>query len=208
LVVVGFASAGERPAGLVSAASAALGFDFFLTRPYGQLSIASAHDMQTTLLLLLVGVAVTEIAYRRRRQQEVASARLGYLQGVESAATVAAQGSSSPSAFIEAVAAQITQVMGLARCRFDYGTGLDYPRLEADGNLLWRDQVWDVDNFGLPAGKDTELVVMSGGRFMGRFLLRAGPGAPPSVAQRQVAVALAAQAGAALGANHDARPSH
>jgi len=90
--------------------------------------------------------------------------------------------------------------MGLARCGFDYGTGLDYPRLEADGTLRWRGEIWDVQRLGLPAGKDTELVVESGGRFMGRFLLRADPGARPSTAQCQVAAALAAQAGAALGA--------
>jgi hypothetical protein len=205
LVVVGVASAGDRPAGLVGAASAALGFDFFLTRPYGQLAIASAIDLQTALLLLGVGVAVTEISYRRRRQQEIASARLGHLQGVESAARVAAEGSSSPSALIEKVAAQIVEVTGLAKCGFDYGMGLDYPRLQADGDLRWRDQIWDVDSYGLPVGKDTELVVESGGRFMGRFLLRAGPGARPSHAQLQVAAALAAQAGAALGAYGDAR---
>src|SRR5664279_1615308 len=78
LVVVGVASAGDRLAGLLAALSAGLGFDFFLTRPYEQFTIASATDLQTTLLLLGVGVAVTEIAYRGREQQAMASKRLGY----------------------------------------------------------------------------------------------------------------------------------
>ena len=66
---------------------------------------------------------------------------------------------------------------------------------------------WAVDSFGLPADKDTELVVESGGRFMGRFLLRADPRTRPSRAERMVAAALAAQVGAALGAYRDPRSS-
>ena len=207
LVVVGVASAGDRLAGLLAALSAGLGFDFFFTRPYERLAIVSAADVQPTLLLLGVGAAVTEIAYRGRAQQGMASARLGYLDGVEATARIAAEGSSSPSALIERVAGQIAQVMGLDKCRFDYGMGLDYPRLEPDGSIRWRNQSWAVDSFGLPADKDTELVVESGGRFMGRFLLRADPRTRPSRAERMVAAALAAQVGAALSAYRDPRSS-
>lgn len=66
-------------------------------------------------------------------------------------------------------------VLSLTRCRFDYGTGLDYPRLETDGRLRRGQQEWDVDTTGLPTDVDTELIVESGGRFMGRFLLTAAP---------------------------------
>jgi PAS domain S-box-containing protein len=64
LVVVGIASAGDRLAGVLAALSAGLWFDFFLTQPYQRLSFGSAADVQMTLVLLLVGVAVTEIAHR------------------------------------------------------------------------------------------------------------------------------------------------
>src|SRR5674476_900672 len=169
----------------------------------------SVPNTSAALLLVLVGVgvAVTEIACRGREQQAMASARLGYLDGVEATAKIAAEGSSSPSALIERVAGQIVQVMALEKCRFDYGMGLDYPRLEPDGSIRWRSQSWAVDSFGLPADKDTELVVESGGRFMGRFLLRANPRTRPSRAERMVAAALAAQVGAALGAYRDPRSS-
>ena len=203
LVVVGVASTGDRLAGLLAAVSAGLTFDFFFTVPFQQFAIDSPQDVQTTLLLLGVGVAVAEIAHRGREQQAMASQRLGYLEGVGATAKVAAEGNLSPSALIEAVSAQIEQVMGLAKCRFDYGTGLDYPRLEPDGNLRWHNQSWAVDSFGLPAEKDTEIVVDSGGQFMGRFLLRAHPHTRPSRAERQVAAALAAQVGAALRAYRD-----
>src|ERR1019366_5607619 len=203
LVVVGVASAGDRLAGLLAALSAGLGFDFFLTRPYVVLAFPSGADVQPPLLLVGVGAAVTEIAYRGRAQHAMASKRLGYLDGMEATAKIAAEGSSSPSALIERVAGQIVQVMGLEKCRFDYGMGLDYPRLEPDGSLRWRNQSWAVDSFGLPADKDTELVVESGGRFMGRFLLQASPRTRPTRAERMVAAALAAQVGAAMGAYRD-----
>lgn len=205
LVVVGVASAGDRLVGMLGAVSAGLSFDFFLTQPYQRFAIASAADIQTTLLLLGVGVAVTDIAYRGRRQQAIASARLGYLDGVEASAKIAAEGSSSPSALIDRVGDQIVQVMGLAGCRFDYGMGLGFPRLESDGHVRWRDQVWDVDTYGLPVDKDTELFVESGGAFMGRFLLKAHQRSRPSRAERMVAAALAAQVGGALRAYRDAR---
>jgi len=137
----------------------------------------------------------------------MASKRLGYLEGVQASAKVVTDGSSSPSALIEAVSAQIGQMMGLARCRFDYGPGLGYPRLERDGSLRWRNQIWDVDRNGLPADMETELVVESAGQFMGRFLLNAHPYARPSQEERQVAAVLAAQVGAALRAYHDTRSS-
>jgi hypothetical protein len=45
---------------------------------------------------------------------------------------------------------------------------------------------------------DIELLVESGGRLQGRFLLSAAPSQHPSLAQRLVAVTLASQVGAAL----------
>ncbi|HEY5249413.1 MAG TPA: DUF4118 domain-containing protein [Dermatophilaceae bacterium] len=203
LVVVAVASAGDRLAGLLAALSAGLWFDFFLTRPYGTFAIISSVDLQTALLLLGVGVAITEIAHRGRKQQAMASAHLGYLEGVGAAAKVAGDGSSSTSALIEAVTDQIMKVMGLAKCRFDYGPGFDYPRLEPDGTLRWHNQSWAVDSLGLPTEKETELIARSGGKFMGRFLLTPNPRTRSSKGQRQVAVALATQVGAALGARRD-----
>lgn len=204
LALVGVASAGDRLAGLLAALSAGLGFDFFLTQPYESLSIASAVDGQTALLLLGMGAAVIEIAYRGREQHAMASKRLGYLGGVEATAKIAAGGSASPSALIERVGDQIVQVMGLEKCRFDYGTGLDYPRLEPDGNVRWRNQSRGRnragDTFGLPVDKETELVVESEGRFMGRFLLRAHLRTRRSRSERMVAAALVAHVGAILGA--------
>ena len=77
LVVVAVAAVGYRPAGYLAALSAAAWFDFFLTRPYGEFTITRRTDIETTVLLLAIGVMVTEIAVWGRRQYAVASRRAG-----------------------------------------------------------------------------------------------------------------------------------
>jgi K+-sensing histidine kinase KdpD len=64
LLVVAAASTGLRLAGLLAAASSAVWFDFFLTAPYGRFTINDRADIETTVLLILVGAAVTEICWR------------------------------------------------------------------------------------------------------------------------------------------------
>jgi hypothetical protein len=62
-VVVG-AQIGGRVGGVLSALMAAIGFDFFHTKPYLSLKITNARDIETTLLLLVVGLAVGALADR------------------------------------------------------------------------------------------------------------------------------------------------
>jgi K+-sensing histidine kinase KdpD len=59
---------GRRLAALIAGLSAGVWFDFFLTKPYESFSIQRSADVQTTVLLALVGVLVGEIAVRRRQQ--------------------------------------------------------------------------------------------------------------------------------------------
>ena len=132
LVVVAVAALGRRLAGWLAAASVAISFDFFWTEPYQTLAITGRVDVETAVLLLLVGVAVTEIAVWGRRQQAAANREAGFRDGLLAAAEAVATGD-SPSAVIDRVSAQLVPLLGLERCRFDYGTGLDHPRLEHDG---------------------------------------------------------------------------
>ena len=207
IVVVAVASLGRRWPGIVAAASAGVWFDFFLTQPYQRLVISSPGDVETFLLLLAVGVAVTEVAQWGRRQRAAAAKREGYLQGLETIARAASAGTSSPSRLVDAACDQVANVLNLDRCRFVYDSGLGRPRIEADGRLRLGDKVRDVDTIGLPVEDETELVVESGGRFMGRFLMTPRPGAVTTRAERLVAVALAAQVGATLRAYADSHPT-
>ena len=102
LVVVAVAANGYRLAGILAALSVAVWFDFFLTQPYETFSITRRTDIETTVLLLVIGIAVTEIAVWGRRQRLTASRRAGYLDGINSAAQAVAAGGSA-SALIEQV---------------------------------------------------------------------------------------------------------
>jgi len=203
LVVVAVAANGYRLAGILAAVSVAVWFDFFLTQPYERFSITRRDDIETTVLLLVIGIAVTEIAVWGRRQHMAASRRAGYLEGINSAAqAVAAEGSAS--ALTEQVTGQLTQLLSLRSCRFQHGVaGVGRPaRLRHDGSVTIGQRAWDVDAEGFPTGYDTELLVESGGLLQGRFLMTPAPDTRPTLEQRLLAVALADQVGAALATSH------
>jgi len=202
LVVVAVAAFGSRLAGILAALSAAVWFDFFLTQPYEQFSITRSTDIETTVLILVIGVAVTELAVWGRRQQLTATRRAGYLAGINTAAQAVATGSSA-SVLIEDVSRQLVRLLSLRSCTFERGiAGLGRPaRLRSDGQVEapGRPDVLSVERDGLPA--TTELLVENRGVLQGRFLLTAESGSQPTLEQRLVAVAFADQVGAALAAS-------
>jgi hypothetical protein len=199
LVVVGVAASGRRLAGILAAVSAAVWFDFFLTMPYERFTINRRTDIETTVLLLAIGVAVTEIAVWGRRQHAAAARRAGYLDGLNTAARAVATGESAGS-LTGQVCGQLTRLLSLTGCRYQDGAaGIGHPaRLLRDGRVVLGGRPWDIGRAGLPAGTDIELLAEAGGLLQGRFLLTPGPRTRPSLEQRLVAAALADQAGAAL----------
>ena len=199
LVVVAVAASGNRLAGILAAVSAAVWFDFFLTQPYERFSITSRTDIETTVLLLVIGVSVTEIAVWGRRQHAAASRRAGYLEGLNSAAQAVAAGD-SPAVLIELVTRQLTPWISLRSCSFQYGiAGIGQPaRLHHDGSVTAGHRTWDVDAEGFPGDTDVEVLVETSGVFQGRFMMAPVPGARPTLEQRLLAVAFADQVGAAL----------
>jgi hypothetical protein len=206
LLVVAAAATGIRSAGIVAALSSALWFDFFLTQPYQRFTITDQADIETAVLLVLVGLAVTEVALWGRRQQALASQQEGYLNGVLSTAGLVAAGGYGRERLVERVAGQLVDVLDIDDCRFQPGPGPRLPRLRRDGAVVDGERRVDVDRHGLPTDSEIELPVQHGGEVHGRFLLTASTRtARPSLNQRQVAVALADQVGAAL-ASHDSLP--
>jgi hypothetical protein len=200
LVVVAVAANGHRVSGWLSALSAGIWFDFFLTRPYETFTINRRSDLETTVLLLLVGAAVTELAVWGRRQHAEVSRRAGYDLGIRDAAESLADGA-SPAVVIDRTCAQLSRMFRLRRCRFDYGAGVlggSQPRLRPDGQVEVSGVLCDVEHLGLPAGHDIELIVRSGAAYHGRFLLSATEESRPSLSQRLVAVALADHVGTVL----------
>lgn len=199
VIVVAVAANGYRLAGVIASLSVTVCFDFFFTRPYERFSIHDRVDVETSVLLLIVGLGVSELAVWGRKQQALASQQAGYLAGLQAAAEVGALGGSS-SLVINQVSGELNRALKLRESRFQPGAaGLgNPPRLRRDGQIEWRNSIWDVEAKGLPVDRDIELLVESGGRLCGRFLLRASPDSRVSLAERRVAVALADQVGAVL----------
>lgn len=203
LWVVAAAATGDRFAGTLAALSGGVWFDFFLTEPYRQFTITDPDDLEATVLLALIGVAVTEIALWGHRQQGRAARRSGYLEGVLGAARIASQGDTPASTLVDVVGGQITHVLGADGCRFVAGPVHD-PRialLDHDGVLTRGDHTVDVDKVGLPHDEYVALPVRRGSRVIGHFLVTATTKLTyPSTERRQVAVLLADQVAAVLDA--------
>jgi K+-sensing histidine kinase KdpD len=201
LIVVAAAATGDRIAGIVAALSAGAWFDVLLTEPYGQLTIHNPDDIVVTVLLVLVGIAVTEIALWGRRQQARGSRRAGYLDGVFGTAKIIAVREASPTDLINRVASQIVEVLDIDDCRFVRGTGpgTQDTSLDHDGHVTRRGYRVNVERDGLPTDERIGLVVRQGDVVHGQFVLTAATSVVrPSVEQLKVAVLLADQVGAAL----------
>jgi K+-sensing histidine kinase KdpD len=199
IVVVGVGVAGRRTAGVVAALSSAVWFDFFLTEPYLRFTISDRNDVETAVLLTLVGVAVTEIAGWGIRQRTRASGREGYLDGLAEAASMAADSDVPAGALREFIGRQVVAVLGADSCTFRTGPPTSRPRLERDGSVTLDGRVLDVDRSGLPTGDVIELPVHTGGQVRGTFVISCATRAAwPSLQQRRVAVTLAEQAAVAL----------
>ncbi len=198
VAVVAVAALGSRPAGAVAAVSAAAWFDFFFTLPYERFTISRRDDIITAVLLLVVGIAVSQLAARARRLQVITVTDARYLAQIHETAELA-QTARTPSSVVDHVRKQLIGLLELADCRFEYGSLIGHPpRLAADGTVLAGHQKWDVEEFGLP-GPEIELRVFGSGQYYGRFMLQPGPDSRPPLQARLVAVTLADLAGRALG---------
>jgi hypothetical protein len=135
---------------------AAAWFDFFFTVPYDRFTIRSSGDVTTFALLLVVGVAVSQLAAHARRLKVIAITDAGYLAQLHETASVA-QAARSPDDVVAYVREQLITLLDLAACRFEHGSLLGHPpRLEPDGTILDGHVRRDVEQSGMP-GEDVEL---------------------------------------------------
>ena len=154
----------------------------------------------TIALALVMTVAVVAmLAIRVRRHRSLALGYEGDIARIHAIAELVAEG--EPAEFVViAVARELRELLHLRDVRFQLG--LRPPderaiaRIEQSGHVRVGQVAWGADSMGLP--QEAELPVQSGGQVWGRYLLVATPGFPVSFERRIVAVALAAQAGAAL----------
>ena len=154
------AATGIRAAGLVAAVSSAAWFDFFLTQPYRSFAIDSAEDVEVALLLLVVGIAVTELALWGQRQRADLGRQRGYLDGVMATAESVARDADL------AHRDRVPSRTGSARCSTSTGVSSwraallpGGPMLERDGTVTRGGGSLDVDRGGLPVDRVVVLPV-------------------------------------------------
>jgi K+-sensing histidine kinase KdpD len=190
LVVVAAATFGGRTAGAVTSIVSALAFNYFQTEPFYTLRISDRDDIVSAVLLLVVGLAVGEIAVLARRRQVVAVEHVTGARQLERVTALLAQGASEDEVW-EAVRDGIVAELGLKSCHFEPGGGLRHlPRIERDGRLLEGEKHFTGSGFALPS-EGVEILVERGGAAVGRLVLEPSVGRAVSRDQRRVAVALA-----------------
>jgi K+-sensing histidine kinase KdpD len=202
VVVVVAAAAGGRGAAALAAVVATLSFDFFQTRPYLRLTIDSRDDIETTIVLLAIGLLVGEIVVRARRSQAEAARGRDEIGALRRVAAQIARGAHA-DVLQNLVCDELTKLLDLAGCGYEPASqpGAPLPRLERSGTIDSTIHHMAGGEFTLPP-EGAELPVMGRGRELGRLVLHPQPHAGVSLEQRIVAVALADQFGAALASDH------
>jgi K+-sensing histidine kinase KdpD len=186
------ATVATRAGGYMASVSAALWFDFFLTRPYEQLVIDHRADIEITVSLLVVGVGITELAARSRAYHRRSRLEASYVGRIYQVSELVA-GGAGVDAVVELVNAQLVELLHLRDCRFEPGGRFDRMKeIRRDGRVVVAGLEWPVNDWGLP-GPQIGLVVLSRGQPVGRFVLTPTPGEGVAVQARLVAVALVDQ---------------
>jgi hypothetical protein len=203
VVVVSAAALAGRLAGAIAAVSSALAYDFFHTRPYLSLRMTLRDDVETTVLLLLAGLIVGTVAWQALQDRLSALAGRRELRRIHRLAEHVVNGG-DPTDIILSAEAELTGLMDLEACRFEAPPYEGPPLVRLERAATAPEVRWSrrhSDTFELPSA-GAELLVLSRGQPVGRFVLSPKPGSGFSLEQRVVAVALADQVGAVLATGH------
>lgn len=194
IVIVSIAVAGGRAGGVLAALSSALSFDVFLTRPYYSFRIVTSDDVQTTILLAVIGVIAGELVERARRNGARAATSERNLEAVFERAQLTA-GAESAGQLVGLAARELTRLLDLKSCRY-IGGAVPRSMPELRHNFIRIPADLDPATRGL-----VSLPVRIHGRLQGHFVL-AFPewtvGTSLTTDQRNAAVALADEVGVGL----------
>jgi K+-sensing histidine kinase KdpD len=200
LVLVGLvviaAALGGRLAGLITALSAAVSFNFFHTEPYRTLRIDDREDIITVVLIFVVGVAVGEIALLRQRAAATAKQRAIATKDLARAVELLASGTAITETWACVRDALVTE-LGLAGASYRSGPVVsEAPVIERGGTLVPSPSRFTDTGFELPPR--TCVPVGGRGAQLGHLVLEPTPGHGVTREQRRLAVALADVLAAAL----------
>ncbi|MDQ1478498.1 MAG: hypothetical protein QOE62_3727 [Actinomycetota bacterium] len=197
LVVVCAAIVGGRTAGAVSAITATLAFDFFLTKPFVSMRIDSADDIETALILLSVGLLVGEVAARGRRSRRDRERAASAISRVHRVAESVAHAAPLVE-IVRQVRTELAALLRLDDCWLELPPfQWPLPRLERAGTIEADEYRWFEGGFAMPEF-GVQLPVVEGGREVARLVLIGNPDVTVTIDERVVAVALADQLGSAF----------
>ena len=196
VVVVALAGAcGGRWPGAVAAVMSTLAYDAFLTRPYGSLKIDRAADLETAIVLLVIGLLASELmalVYRSRAASSRSRDRVSRLHRI---ADLAARGATADEV-MTAVRVELLELLSLRDCRFEEPPfANELPAIARDGSIEGGHRQWTGDELSLPA-EGAVIEVVGRGSSFGRFVLVPDWNVGVSLEERVVAVTLVDQLGA------------
>ena len=199
--IVVLAALAGRAAGLATAVTAALAYNFFHTRPFYSLRISSGRDIATVGLLVIIGIIVSEMGAWRRRALADSTRRLHGARALEAVAAQLAAGCATDEIW-KAIRATLVETLELVECRFEPGSSPSVQSIPRSGSLLGDSMHLGPRGFELPADGAAIAVVYAGQTLGHIVMVPAGnAGSPRDI--RQVAVALADEYAVALaGSNH------
>lgn len=181
---------GNRLTGFFATVSSALWFDFFLTRPYDELTIHAESNIEIVIAVLVIGAMITELAVRNHQHLNASHASESFVTMLRDLTELVAN--AAPPAFItEQAIAMLSEVLTLRSCHFENAPS-DPPlaRLLANGEVEHVGFSWPVEEMGIP-GPEAEIPVQWRGRWLGRFVIEPTPGHEVDLERRVVAVAIA-----------------
>jgi hypothetical protein len=194
---------GGRAATVLGSVSGALSFGYFHTEPYGHWQIAHARDVETTVLIVLVGVFVGELTLRVSHHRAAAARGSADLAVLAETAELMAVGD-DPGLVVAAVAGELVRLLGLVDCEFsaEPPSG-SVPWVGRDGARSGPGPLATID----PAPA-FDLPVWVQGQVLGHYRMTFRSGAEPPADRLGLAVSLADQAGAALAVAPPTPPWH
>jgi hypothetical protein len=202
LVVVVAALVGGRVGGAVAALVSFASFDFFFTRPYYSFTINARDDIETAVLLLVVGLVVGELVVRNRRSESRAAESRAEVVRVRRLSELAAGGEPA-GRLIGIVQGELVTLLPVRGGAFEpVPFRSELPELTHQGVRIPGSADAEVPEIGTVA-----LPVYGGGRPLGRFVLELEHGTTGiqlPAEDRALAVALADQLGTVLASEvHD-----
>jgi len=170
VVVVLAATIGTRVSGALAAVISAMAFDFFFTHPYQSLKIDSSDDVETTVLLLVIGLLVAGIVTYSRRHRRASELRSDEITRLHRVAELVAADTDAEDVVLS-VQAELIGLLALRDCRYETPPfRSELPVLERNGAIAGDHRHWIEGEYTLPE-QGAAIPVMGRGRPFGRLVL-------------------------------------